>query len=414
MGDDTTPTVEVTLDAMANGGAALGRDADGRVIFIPYSIPGETVAAQITEERGRIAFARGVTLIAASADRVLPECEHFGPGRCGGCLWQHIQPDAQRLLKQDVLADQMERVGGFTEDVRIRPVIASPKLWHYNYQMVFTISADGLLGFTSTDGETLVPIQNCEVLHPDLQDLYDQLDLDTQAAISRIRLVRGSDGEQMVVLTSREEEAPELELDIAASINLLLPDNAPINLAGSTHVSYRVLDKTYRVTAGSAFRANVEALPELVKAVLEALGDASSVLDLYAGVGLFGAFIAEKATYVTLVESYPPAATDADVNTDEYDHVDVIEGTVEDVLDAAEAVYDAAVINPPGSGLSVEVIDQLAALNLGTLVYVSSDMATFARDAKRLVRHGYQLDYIQPVDLAPQTHFLEMVARFSR
>ncbi len=411
MADETEPTIELELDAMAYGGSALGRH-NGRVVFVPYAIPGEVIEAQIVQQRGKVAFAKGVRLLDASGDRVQPRCQHFGPGRCGGCQWQHMNLTAQQLIKQDVLADQLERVGGFTDDVDVRPVVPAPAPWNYNDRMTFLVRDDGKLGLRSTD-EGIHPIDVCEVLHPDLLDLYDQLDIDT-TGLTSVTLARGSDDARMVVLTSADEDAPELELDLPASVNLLLPDNAPINLAGNTHLTYEVAGRRFRVTAGSAFRANTVALSNLVLEVVQAVGKADAVLELYAGVGLFGAFLAEKANYVTLVESYPPAATDADVNTDEFDHVDVIEGSVEDVLDAAEQEYDTVLVNPPPAGMSTDAIDGVAALGAGTLVYVSSDPATFARDGKRLRGHGYQLDYVQPLDMAPQTYYTEVVGRFVR
>src|SRR5690349_17529942 len=82
-------TFELTLTGMAHGGSALGRH-DGRTVFVPYTIPGERIMARVTGEKGRVAFAEGVTLLEASADRVFPRCPHFGPGKCGRCQWQHI------------------------------------------------------------------------------------------------------------------------------------------------------------------------------------------------------------------------------------------------------------------------------------------------------------------------------------
>ncbi|MEO1443274.1 MAG: RsmD family RNA methyltransferase, partial [Chloroflexota bacterium] len=305
----------------------------------------------------------------------------------------------------------LERVGGFS-DATVRPLIPSPQPWHYNDHMTFTVGDDGQLGFPDTEGGVL-PIEVCEVLHPELLELYNLLDIETDG-ITSVKLMRGTDGDRMVILTAAEEEAPELELNLPASINLLLPDNEPMNLAGNTHIVYDIAGKRFRVTAGSDFRRNSAAVSNLVAEVLDALDGAKSVLDLYAGVGVFGAFIAEQADYVTLVESYPPAATDADENTDAFDHVDVIEGTVEDVLAAAESEYDAAVVDPPSSGMSTEAMDALVALKLQTIVYVSEDTATFARDAKRLRGHGYDLDSVQPLDFAPQTYYTEIVGKFTR
>jgi 23S rRNA (uracil1939-C5)-methyltransferase len=138
------------------------------------------------------------------------------------------------------------------------------------------------------------------------------------------------------------------------------------------------------------------------------------VLDLYAGVGLFGAFVAQNAALVTLVESYPPAATDADENLGDLDNVDIIEGTVEEALDNLDERYDAALLDPPHTGLSIETVDALAELAIPRLVYVSGDPATLARDTKRLAKQGYRLERVQPLDLAPQTYYIDTAALFVR
>ena len=111
---DEKDLIEVELFGMAHGGSAIGRGG-GKTVFIPYTLPGERVKARVTAEKGRVLFAEGVTLVEASSDRVYPECPHFGPGRCGRCQWQFIDYEAQLLLKQDVLTDQLGRVGGFDD-----------------------------------------------------------------------------------------------------------------------------------------------------------------------------------------------------------------------------------------------------------------------------------------------------------
>jgi 23S rRNA (uracil1939-C5)-methyltransferase len=144
-----------------------------------------------------------------------------------------------------------------------------------------------------------------------------------------------------------------------------------------------------------------------------ALRGPETVLDLYAGVGLFTAFLAERASLVTSVESYPPAVTDADMNLSDLDNVDLIEGTVEDVLPELEETYDAAVLDPPRTGVERHALDALAALGPRALVYVSCEPSTLARDAKRLVQKGYRLVDVTPVDMFPQTYHIECVAHFT-
>ena len=401
--------IELELTAMAHGGSALGRH-DRQTIFVPYTIPGERVLVRITQDRGRVAFAEGIRLIDASADRVYPRCPHFGPGRCGLCQWQHIDYPAQLLLKQDVLADQLARIGGF-EDADVLPVIASPQEWGYNHHMTMVAGEDGQPGFAGTEEDRIILIDECHVMHPDLLALYESLDLQFDG-LRRLRLQLGSDGSPMLILTMQDDNAPELHVDFPASVNMLLSDNEPVNLIGDSHSYFEVGGRRFRVTAGSEFRANVGQIARLAELVVDALDLAGTetVLDLYGGVGVFSAFLAERAGLVTMVESYPPAVTDAESNLDDLDNVDLIEGTVEDVLPDLEESYDAAVLDPPGEGLSVEVVDALAARKIPRLVYVSSDPATLARDAKRLSQQGYRLRAVQPIDLAPQTYYLDSVA----
>lgn len=402
---------ELELLAMAHGGHALGRH-EKRTIFVPYAIPGEIIEARITEDRGRIAFAEGVRLLDASADRVYPRCPHFGPHRCGRCQWQHIDYAAQALIKQDVVSDQLARVGGF-EDADVQPIIPSAVEWGYNYHM--TMQADGGVGFAGTDGGVL-QVDECHILHPDLLALYERLDLTTET-IKSVKFQLGSDGNHTLIFSvDNEDDVPELEADLKTSVNLILPDHEPVNLIGHSHVRYEISGRWFRVTAGCDFRSNIAQIPALIDLVLNLLNPQAddAVLDLYGGVGLFSAVIAPHVDLVTLVESFPPAATDAEENLAEFENVDIIEGTVEDVFETLEDQYAAAVLNPPSEGLSVEVVDLLGDSGIPRLIYISSDPATLARDAKRLVLKGYQLKQVFPIDFHPQTYFVDCVAVLER
>lgn len=408
-------TIELELTAMAHGGSALGRH-DKQTIFVPYTIPGEVIEARIVTDKGRIAFGEGVRILDASADRVYPRCPHFGPKRCGRCQWQHIDYRAQTLLKQDVLADQLARIGKFddaTIEAALHDIIPSPVQWGYAYHITFKTTPEGKLGFTPLSGnDGVIVIDECHIIHPALLDLFHQLDLDFKG-INRVKFQLGTDDNHMLVMYINDEaDMPELHTDMPGSINVILPDNEPINLIGDTHVRYQVGTRTFRVTAGSDFRANVAMLERLAGLVMDAVGDADTVLDLYGGVGFFSAFIADRADLVTLVESFPPAATDADDNLSDFDHIDVIEGNVEDVLPALEETYAAAVLDPPSDGLSIDVIDALGESRIPRLVYVSNDPATLARDGARLVGHGYRMVSVQPIDLHPQTFYVDSIAVF--
>lgn len=411
-------TIPLDIHDMAQGGSGLGLYR-GRPVFVPYTLPGESITAEISGGRGKVLFARGAQLIAASQDRVEPRCRHFRPGRCWGCQWQHIDYAAQLLLKQDVLADQLSRIGKLPDqliETALQPILPAPQQWAYNHSLSLLRADSGGWGLKRQE-RGIEAISECHLAHPDLLDLLLELDLDYENA-RRLTLRRGSDGRMMLVFAVDAEQAPELSTDLPLSVNLILPDREPVNLIGDAYSTFQIADRHFRVTAGCYMRANIGALAGLVAEVMKAadLQGGERILDLYAGAGVFSAFMAARAQLVTLVESYPPAAGDADANLSDFENVDVIEGAVESVLVDMidnEAQYDIALVDPPASGLSEDVIRSLRHLNIGRIVYVSGNPAALARDGKGLVDADYRLRKIQPIDLAPQTYYIDAIACFA-
>lgn len=411
-------TIELDIVDMAHGGHGLGKH-QGKPVFVPYTLPGESIQARITRERGKVLFGDGLRLDAASSDRVTPRCPHFGPGRCWGCQWQHIDYPAQLLLKQDVFADQLSRVGKLPDKLiesTLRTILPAPEPWAYNFSLSLARTKAGGWGLRRQAGG-FEAISECHLAHPDLIDLLGALDLDYESA-EGMTLRRGSDGRLMLIFEVDAEEAPQLSADMPLSVNLILPEREPINLVGDAHSRYVIAERRFRVTAGAYMRANVGALAGLVAAVIKAanLTGSERALDLYAGVGLFSAFLADATARVTMVESYPPAANDADRNLADFENVDVIEGAVEDALAdmiAEKARYDVALVDPPGGGLSEDAVRQLRQLEIGRIVYLSGNPAALARDCRRLIRAGYRIRQLQPIDLAPQTYYIDSVATFT-
>jgi len=410
---ETGANVTLEITDMAQGGLAIGRTGKER-IFLPYAIPGEQIEAQITSVTEKAVFAEGVRLLDASGDRVKPRCEHFG--RCWGCQWQHIDYGAQVVLKFDVLADQLGRAGKMSDPLLsrvLKHVIPSPQHWGYNWRMMFIPDDDGHLALHTRDGRTLEQINTCHILHPDLLALYDSLEMDFSDA-KRVHLLRGEHDEMMLVLEMANEIMPALTSEMRLSINVILPDREPLNLVGDTNLTYVLNKIPLRVTVGSPFRANIAQTARLAQEVvrLARLTGSETVLDAYAGVGVFAAHLARHAAHVTVIESYPPAASDAEVNLEMFEEVTIVEGTVEDTLESmidSEMTFDVGVIDPPSTGLSEEARQQLAA-TCGRIIYVSSNPLSFARDATYFMQNGFALTQIQPLDFAPHTYYVETVA----
>lgn len=407
-------TFEIELERIAHGGAAIGRHA-GRTIFVNHALPGERVLARITQEKERYAYATPIEILRRSHARVEPHCLHATPQGGGPGEWQIIAYEQQLIYKREIVSDQLQRIGGIENPV-VHPVIAAPEAWGYRRNMTFQINRDGETGFYRYEGRGVVPVNTCYLMHPALQDLYAELDL-ASPDINRVRFVMGTEAEdRMVVLEVREDDAPEIETDLPLSINLLLPDNEPVNLIGNPNVTYKIYDRLFRVTTGSYFYPNAEMVPVIINEVLKRLDlqGSENVLELYSGVGTLTAFIAERADMVVSVESYPPAVTDADMNLEDIENVELVEGSAEEVLDDLIGPFDAVVVDPPPAGLSTDVLDALVRLESPRMVYVSADPATLGRDAKRLAREGYQLIDVQPLDMEPQTPHIVSVALLTR
>ncbi len=389
-------TLDLDLTAMTHGGSALGRDA-GRPIFVPFGLPGERVRVRVTRDKRSYAFAEVESVIAVSPERVAPRCPHFGV--CGGCHWQHIAYAAQLRFKRDVVAEQFARIGGL-RDALVHPTIPSPDPWNYRSHATFHVTdaavGAGRLGFVALDGHTVIPLEECHIIQPELRAWFESLKTERFTPGQRVRLQIGTSGERVIARTSAASAEPD--------------DEAAVSSSARTH--YVVKGRSFQVTGGSFFQVNQpETLVDLVLDRL-ALTGAERVLDLYSGVGLFTAFLAERARFVTAVEIYAPAVRDAESNLAGFTNVDLRVGAIEAALPRAQV--DAAVVDPPRAGMKPKALAALVSRAPRTLVYVSCDPATLARDAKALVASGYRLLDVQPVDLFPQTYHVEAVAAFAR
>ncbi|MER3544060.1 MAG: 23S rRNA (uracil(1939)-C(5))-methyltransferase RlmD [Chloroflexota bacterium] len=405
--------IDLELTDMAYGGAAVGR-REGRVVFVPYAIAGERVRVEIVEEKKRYAQARLMEILTPSPDRVQPPCPHFGPGPegpCGSCQWQHIAYPAQVRFKQAILADQLRRIGGFS-DLSLLPPVPSPSPWAYRNQARFGVSPDGRLGYRAMNSQRILPIRECHIIDPRLLTLFQSLDLEP-AGLNGVTLRVGTaTDELMLVLEVAGDERPAVETDLPLSCVLQFEDGSSVVLVGEGDLMEEVAGRRFQVSAGSFFQVNTPLAEKLVERVLNylALTGRETVLEAYSGVGLFTAFLAPQAARVIAIESNPSAVADAQINLDEFNHIELYQAEAEEVLPVLEVALDAAVLDPPRTGCAPAVMDALIRLRPSRLVYVSCDPATLARDCRRLAAGGYRLAATQLVDMFPQTYHIESVS----
>jgi tRNA/tmRNA/rRNA uracil-C5-methylase (TrmA/RlmC/RlmD family) len=420
-GDAWLGEVELELHGMTHGGEAVGRLPDdapdgsqGKACFVAYAIPGERVRVRLVEQRKRWARGELIEVVEASADRVEPPCPYYGPNRCGGCQLQHIHPDRQAALKRQIVVDQLERIGGVTAP----PVAETVKLASQGYRNTarFGVDDSGRLGFRRAGSHDIIPVDACLLLEPDAQRLRKTAG-DAWHGVAEVSVRVGSGdhgGDVALVVEPGAGLLPQLPGTVPVALRDAL--GQVLSLRGDPSVTHQVAGSTLRVSAASFCQPNTAGAEALVRLVRQAadVSAGDTVLELFAGTGLFAAALADDGARVVAVEAQQPAAEDARENLTGHGAV-VLADDAETAVSRLrrEGLRPAvAVLDPPRRGAGEGVLNGLAALQPQRVVYVSCDPATLARDTATLAGAGYSLSEATPVDQFAQTAHVEIVAAF--
>jgi 23S rRNA (uracil1939-C5)-methyltransferase len=418
----------VEIEKPIYGGAFLAR-IEGKATFVPLTLPGEQARVRIVEEKRGYATAELEEIVTTSPDRVSPGCRHFSV--CGGCNYQHGNYAAQLGFKQTILRETLQR-GGVNAPETI-DVLAGNE-WQYRNRIRLAFDGAGRVGYRSRRSHDLVPISECPIASPLL----------VRAALGAAEMLREEetglrptevalfcDAEETQLLASLfvRDSAPrgfdrlfgEWRRRIPALIGaeLVLDEGADKSTKAATQLgeaslTYRAGGVDYRVDHGAFFQVNrwlVDALLDRVTAGRRG----GLAWDLFAGVGLFARRLAENFDNVIAVESAPAAAKVLAHNLDGAAATCVTAETLA-FLNAQErtARPDLIVVDPPRTGLGGETTSLLAKVGAPTIVYVSCDPATLARDLRVLIDAGYTLSSVTLADLFPQTFHLESVVELRR
>ncbi len=404
--------MEVELTALVYGGEAMGRLPDGRAVFVPFALPGEKVRLQVVEEKRGFCRAELLQVLEPSPLRITPRCRHFAI--CGGCHYQHMPYPDQLKAKEAIVREQLTRIAGLPEPP-VKPVCPSPQEWAYRNSLQFHLTAGGEIGYQKANSHEVVPITECHLPASPLDELWHHLDFEPGSGLDRIELRQGESDEAMLELEGSDPNPPEFAVDFPISAVYHSPSGRMV-LSGVDYILIEVLGFPFQVSAGSFFQVNTPQAAAMVKHVLELLqvDRSSTVMDLYCGVGLFSAFLASLAGRVIGVESAPSACEDFAANLDSFENVELYQGLAEEILPYLEVRPDAIVADPPRAGIAPAALDAMVAMQPHTIVYVSCDPATLARDTRRLLKAGYSLLQVTPFDLFPQTYQIESIALFTR
>ncbi|MBO0655473.1 class I SAM-dependent RNA methyltransferase [Streptomyces triculaminicus] len=419
---------EVEVGPVAHGGHCVARTESGRVLFVRHALPGERVTARITEGESTSRFLRAdaVEILSASKDRVEAPCPFSGPGKCGGCDWQHAKPGAQRRFKGEVIAEQLQRLAGLTPedagwDGTVMPAegdkLPAGEVPAWRTRVQYAVDAEGHAGLRKHRSHDVQVIDHCMIAAPGVTELGIEKREWPQIATVEAIAASGSADRQVILTPKPGGRLPIVELDKPVSVMRVGEKDQRIHrVHGRPFVRERADERTYRVGEGGFWQVHPQAADTLVKAVMQGLmprkGDMA--LDLYCGVGLFagalGERIGEKGA-VLGIESGKRAVEDARHNLQDLDRVRIEHGKVEDVLPRTRIdSADIIVLDPPRAGAGKKTVRHLASLGARRIAYVACDPAALARDLAYFAEEGYKPVKLRAFDLFPMTHHVECVA----
>jgi tRNA/tmRNA/rRNA uracil-C5-methylase (TrmA/RlmC/RlmD family) len=401
------------VDGFTHGGEGVVR-LEGKAVFVPGALPGEDIVVRVVDDRARWARAELLEVVAPATDRVVPPLGD--PDAIGGGDLAHVSPDGGRRLKTRVVAEQLERLGRVAAPPVADCLAVGPDR-HYRTNVRLHAGPDGRLGFHRAGSHEVVPVDQLVLATPEVQTVRDAVGDRTGAAEVALR-AHASTGTAAAVLTPGPGglDIPEGDFDVV----LVQPDGAQLPLRGDGVLAETVAGLTYRFDTSSFFQVSTGGAEALVTHVLDAVGpvDGALVWDLYAGVGLLSLPLARAGAEVVAVEGHGPATLWAGTNAETAGlRLAVEHAPVADLVAAGGPSLDppdVVVLDPPRTGAGAAVVDGLIELAPGTVVYVACDVAALARDTRALTAGGYQLTAVQPLDLFPLTHHVEVVATFTR
>ncbi|MDX6758269.1 TRAM domain-containing protein [Streptomyces sp. F8] len=419
---------EVEVGPVAHGGHCIARTAEGRVLFVRHTLPGEKVVAKVTEGDADSRFLRAdaITVLDASKDRVEAPCPYAGPGKCGGCDWQHAKPGAQRRLKGEVVAEQLKRLAGLTAeeagwDGTVMPAegdkLPAGQVPQWRTRVQYAVDADGTVGLRKHRSHEIEPIDHCMIAAPGVSELgIEKQDWPQMATVEAI--AASGSGDRQVVLTPRPGgRLPLVELDKPVSVlRVEEKDGGVHRVHGRPFVRERADGRTYRVGMGGFWQVHPQAADTLIKAVMQGLmpRKGEMALDLYCGVGIFAGALAERlgeTGAVLGIESTKRAVEDARHNLADFPRVRIEQGKVETVLPKTGITEcDLVVLDPPRAGAGKQTVRHVAGLSARRIAYVACDPAALARDLGYFKEHGYKPRTLRVFDLFPMTHHVECVA----
>ncbi|MCU1272148.1 MAG: rRNA m(5)U939 methyltransferase [Acidobacteriaceae bacterium] len=430
--------MQLKIEKLIYGGDGLARlpadeSGPGKAVFVPFSIDGEQVEADIIEQKRGFARARPKRILDPSPDRVEPICPYFS--RCGGCQYQHVRYTRQIEAKSAILLETLKR----TAKIDLPCKLESHPSPEWNYRNRTRLKAqtgpDFALGYYKFRSHELLPIEQCPISSPLINRAIAEIlaagrSGNVPTEVREIELFADHTNNRLLLeVYCQPGPARASAQQIAEKLAHILPEVAGVSVFeqlpanqivepqcvasfGETALVYETKLARYRVSAGAFFQVNRFLIDELVSIVTD-VASGKLALDLYAGVGLFSTVLAKSFAQVIAVEA--SQTSHADLRHNAPQEVKAVLATTEQYLGQASGIRpDLVVVDPPRGGLGENVVRGLAKLDAPRVTYVSCDPSTLARDLRMLIGLGYGVSGAHLIDLFPQTYHIESVFHLAR
>lgn len=388
----------------AYGGYSIGRD--DKVVLIKGAIPGEVVDVEIEEKKRDYSVARVVNVVEPSEYRTDPPCPVFG--RCGGCQLQFIRYEKQLTMKDEVLRDTLARLGKI--ETGLGPAL-SDEQWHYRRRAQFKVSRDGEVGFFRQSSRDVITFDECPLMNDEINGLFRKIK--ERCSVINLSDIHISAGDTPVaLLKGKGYDAALFEDFVGIGLSGIAYNEA--GAYGGAYTGFDLNGLRYTVSPWTFFQAHWELNRKVVGFMAEKLMplEGKSVLDLYAGAGNFSVLLAGQAREVVAVEENPYAVEDGKRNLElnGIKNCRIVRTSAEKYR--LNRNFDVIVLDPPRPGLTSEVTKKILENPSGTIVYVSCNPATLARDLKKL-KEKYDLQSVNQIDFFPNTYHIESIAFLS-
>ncbi len=433
--------MQLTIEKLVYGGDGLARlPADehgpGKAVFVPFVLEGERIEASLLEQKRGFARGKVEAILQASPHRGEPECPYFR--HCGGCHYQHISYEHQLEVKAAILRENLRRIAKIELETTIKIHPSPPWNYRNRSRLQIRMAPEFTLGYFKLSSHEVLPVEQCPISSPLINRAVAAFwrmgrEHSVPDGIHQIEFFANADDTQLLIEASSEPGTSNTQVkEWAATLPNTLPELAGIVVfeagistttgiavgtrsagSGARELIYQTDDAPYQVSAGSFFQVNRYLINELAK-IVAGEKEGETVLDLYAGVGLFSTVLSRRFAQVIAVESSQTSYADLLQNSPS--NVKAFQATTADFLRSpgSKSRPDLVVVDPPRSGLGETVVRSLVGLGAHQMTYISCDPATASRDLAGLLSAGYRIEQVHLVDLFPQTYHLESVFHLSR